>query len=223
MSLADPAVIPAPQRSIHASAVTLVVDAALFAAVAYKITELLLLGNEGVISRAFAYPVAALLYFVPPTLFRLQRRFGLAPSRERLLDQILGLFLCTLPPVILALSPTSKGFSNAWLPLEWHKVPPNLLLMARISLPETVIGVVALVVLGYALAARSRLGSAVFIAALAAWAAFNAYHVDHSLGSNKAAAYRIAFVFRCALGAGLALVGLRRWERGSPRWVPAAA
>lgn len=203
--------LPAPERSIHASALTLVVDAALFAAIAYKITELLLLGNEGVISPAFAYPAAALLYAVPPTLFRIQRRLGLAPSRERVLDQIAGLFLCTLPPVVLALSPTSKGFSNAWLPLEWHKVPPNLLLMARISLPETLIGIGVLVVLGYALAARSKLGPAVFIAVLAAWAVFNAYHVDHSLGSNKAAAYRIAFVFPCALGAGLALVGLKRW------------
>ncbi len=201
----------APTRSIHASAATLVLDAVVFAVVAYKITELLLLGNEGVVERARAYPMAALLALVPPLFFHLQRRLGLAPSRERLVDQIVGLVLCTAPPVILALSPTSKGFSNAWLPLEWHKVPPNLLLMARISWPQAALGLVALLALGYALAARTRSGSGIFILALASWAAFNAYHVDHGLGSNKAAAYRIAFVVPCALGAALALVGLKRW------------
>ncbi len=201
----------APVRSLHASAATLVLDAVVFAVVAYKITELVLLGNEGVIERSRAYPLAALLFCVPPLLFRLERRLALAPSRERLLDQIVGLVLCTAPPVILALSPTSKGFSNAWLPLEWHKVPPNLFLMARISWPQALLGLAVLLALGYALAARAKLGRVVFIVALVAWAAFNAYHVDHGLGSNKAAAYRIAFVVPCGLGAALALVGLKRW------------
>lgn len=200
-----------PRRSRVSSAAMLASDAALFVVLAYKGVEYALLGIDGVVSRplgaaVFLGAIAVLMGHFYVTHGRLG-----AISRETWIDQLLGIAAILSGPALLVLSRVTKGYTNVWIPLEWHKIALNLLLMARIAPGGLVATLAVTALLALALARRSRGMAALACAVLLGWAGLSGWFIVFELGSSKMKAYVIAFVVPLVIGAIAIPLGYLRW------------
>lgn len=211
--VAAPSSSPLPPRATSRArtVVLLLLDAALFVALAYKGIEYALLGLDGVVPLAVGLAVLALAAATLLGFFAVTHaRLGV-DSRERWWDQLLGMAIVCGGPLALVLSAVTKGYTNVWIPLEWHKIALNVLLMARIAPSGVAVAVGVAVTLAIALARRGRASVLAAIVVLLAWASLSGWFIVYDLGSSKMKAYVIAFVLPLVLGAVAVALGYVRW------------
>ena len=186
-------------------------DAVLFVVLIYKAVELSLLGLDHVLATTPALCAAAGCVVGAVVQFVAQHRYRWFTSRERLWDQILGALVPVAVVLALFLAPARKGFSGAWIPLEWHKIPPNLELMASIARDETVVGIGLFLVLIQGLIHPNRIRRYVTFSLLIAWAEINTVLAAQMPATHKVVGYLVAFASPPLLALAFTAMGFQRW------------
>lgn len=189
----------------------LTADAVAYVVLVYKAIELALLGLDHVVATAPALLASAGCVIGLVGAFIVQRRDRWFVSRERLWDQVLGAVTPVAIVLALFLAPARKGFSGAWIPLEWHKVPANLDLMAAIAGVETVIGTMLLLFLASGFTRQRGPWRLAAYAMLIAWAEANTVVAAQMPATHKVSGYLVAFASPPLLALVFAILGYQRW------------
>lgn len=112
-----------------------ITDAVVFILIIFQGVQNNLLWREGLYSPVKAVFLNALMLCGIFILHGAHSRFGRGkPRRAGAIIDILVFFALTVPPALLTFITPQKGKPDfAWLPLEWHKLPENVVLLAKIT------------------------------------------------------------------------------------------
>ena len=137
------------------------VDACVFVCVIFQGVQSNLLWREGLYSPAAALLYHALCIAILVALHAGARRFtpqteGAKPHRGLVFDLVLYL-VATVPLTLFTYMVPAKGKPDfVWLPLEWHKLPENVVLLVKITPVLFICEIAVLVILIYLMCATRR-------------------------------------------------------------------
>lgn len=160
----DETTTPAPAKKHRAGAVLLfyLIDACLFASIIFQGVQNNLLWREGLYGAAAAVGLHALCIALLAALHAGHLRFAPAqPKRKRrfngfILELAVYIFF-SVPLTLFTFVVPNKGKPDfAWLPLEWHKLPQNVVLLAKITPVLFAVEIVVFILLAYLFCAKGK-------------------------------------------------------------------